>query len=265
MSRLSASVKFMNFIRPIRTALDKIEYRLPWAKKYKTTLQNIEGIYDGQPLLIVCNGPSLNETPLEDFMEIPSIGMNKINLIFDRTRWRPDYIVTSQPFVVKQNKNFWNNTEIPCFVSWKNRWVMDQRTKKRLNFFLQRNTFDFSEDLVTGLGQCGTITYTALQFAYYMKANPVIIVGMDHNFDVPADTPRGSVERRQGADKSHFDSNYFASGSLWQVPDLVSTEIGYRNAKKAFENAGRSVFDATVNGKCNIFEKISMTQALDLI
>ena len=53
-------------------------------------------------ILIVCNGPSLKKTPLDDFKNEFSIGLNKIHLIFEQTEWRPNIIVSSNKFVLQQ-------------------------------------------------------------------------------------------------------------------------------------------------------------------
>ena len=55
---------------------------------------------------------------------------------------------------------------------------------------------------------------------------------------------------------SHFHPNYFPKGSKWQLPDLLRSEIAYRIARRAFEDNGREIVDATVGGNCPIFEKV---------
>ena len=45
--------------------------------------------FKSQDCLIVGNGPSLNKTDLQR-INMPSIGMNKVNLLFSRSKWRPD-------------------------------------------------------------------------------------------------------------------------------------------------------------------------------
>ena len=68
-------------------------------------------IFSQKDCLIVGNGPSLNKTLLEK-INMPAIGMNKINLIFDKTPWRPDVIVCVNGLVINQNKEFFNTTDI---------------------------------------------------------------------------------------------------------------------------------------------------------
>jgi tetratricopeptide (TPR) repeat protein len=67
-------------------------------------------------------------------------------------------------------------------------------------------------------------------------------------------TPHKTVVS-DGDDPNHFDSSYFGKGLKWQLPDLEGSEKSYRVAKQAFEESGRRIIDATVNGRCQVFPK----------
>ena len=47
-----------------------------------------------------------------------------------------------------------------------------------------------------------TVTYTALQLAYFMGCDPVILIGVDHNFTTPGQ-PNVTVVS-SGDDPNHF-------------------------------------------------------------
>lgn len=49
--------------------------------------------HKGERVFILGTGPSLNETPLERLTDEYTISMNKINLIYGDTAWRPTYYV----------------------------------------------------------------------------------------------------------------------------------------------------------------------------
>ena len=59
----------------------------------------------------------------------------------------------------------------------------------------------------------------------------------------------------RGKDINHFHPEYFGKGVRWNLPDLEKSEIAYQLAKKEFENDGRRIIDATVDGKLKIFPK----------
>lgn len=50
---------------------------------------------------------------------------------------------------------------------------------------------------------------------------------------------------------------YFGTGFRWQLPDLQASERAYSLARQRFELGGRRVLDATVDGKLQVFEKVS--------
>tara|TARA_B110000285_G_C15052822_1_gene577936 strand:- start:1111 stop:1407 length:297 start_codon:yes stop_codon:yes gene_type:complete len=87
-----------------------------------------------------------------------------------------------------------------------------------------------------------------------MGFSEVYIVGLDHNFKEKGQ-PNKTEVRTQEKDESHFHPDYFPKGSKWQLPDLLRSEIAYKKAREAFQSDGRKIYDATVNGHCNIFEK----------
>jgi len=103
--------------------------------------------HKGGPILVVGNGPSLNETPLEEFADLPAIGMNKIDLLFSRTTWRPSLIVCVNNLVAQQNRAAFAAIDIPVFLAWKCRWFMGGTTGRHLHYFKNRPTLDFSKDV----------------------------------------------------------------------------------------------------------------------
>jgi hypothetical protein len=219
--------------------------------------------YLGQPMLVVGNGPSLNSTPLDDFLGVPSIGMNKIDLIYPRTNWRPSLVVCLNNLVAQQHQDYFATSKIPVFVAWKSRWLIRPENRNKIAYFNTALSNKFSTDALRGFGSSATVTYIALQMAYWMGANPVILFGVDHSFKYEG--PAGTYQKREGEDSNHFDPSYFKSGSFWGTPDLDQSEIDYGLARTAFEADGRKIYDATVDGKLQVFDKISVQQASALI
>lgn len=255
---MSFHAKILKATKPARYYLDDWLYRR-FSEGRK--LEALRGIYKGRPLLVVGNGPSLNRTPLDQLAGIPSIGMNKIDMIFARVSWRPSMILCANNVVVKQHADVFRKSAIPIYLAWKARWFIHSRGADNIRYFNTTLDESFSTDIVERVGSGVTITYQALQFAYFTEADPIIIVGVDHSFDKTGDH---AYERRQGADTNHFDPNYFAAGSIWGLPNLDESEVAYARSREAFERAGRRVLDATVGGKLQIFEKIGIDEAISL-
>ncbi len=242
----------------LRYRLDELTY--PDSER-EQLIVNLRDSCNGQPLLIVGNGPSLNSTPLDQFQGIQAIGMNKIDLIYPRTDWRPDLVVCINNLVARQNQDSWVSAGIPVYLSWKCRHFIRRELRREFSYFLSRTAVEFSNDISNGVGTAGTVTFTALQFAYFMGADPIIIVGVDHSFSGP-DNQAYVIRKRTGIDQDHFDPNYFADGQMWGLPNLPMNERGYALARGAFAANGRRVVDATVGGKLTVFEKVSIDEAI---
>ncbi len=249
--------QLLGWTKPIRYAIDDFLFR---RAGLSAELEKLKDSCKDRPLLIVGNGPSLNKTPLDAFAHIQSIGMNKIDMIFPRVKWRPSLILCINNMVVRQHKEEFSKSDVPIYLSWKSRWFVPKR--RSIRYFNLNSSYGFSHDISNTVGAGVTVTYAALQFAHYMGANPVIVVGVDHNFDKSGAT--NTYEKRKGDDVNHFDPNYFKSGTYWGLPDLDASEHIYELARKAFEGSGRRIVDATIGGKLDIFEKVSIDQAIAL-
>jgi len=251
--------QLLSATRPMRYWMDGVSFKRSPVRHH---LKDLRDACAGKPMLVVGNGPSLNDSPLDEFSAIPAIGMNKIDLLFGRVKWRPSMIVCINNLVIKQHWRSFVQSEIPVYLSWKGRWFVKRKFRGDVKYFLDLLSPEFSTDLLDGVGMGGTVTYTALQIAYYMGANPVILFGVDHNFAFEGKPLEYS--KRKGADQNHFDPNYFKEGDWWGLPDLEASELGFSYAKAMFEKDGRNIYDATIGGKLDIFEKISVSKAKSL-
>jgi len=142
---------------------------------------------------------------------------------------------------------------IPRFFAWRaHRWLQPAD-----DLFFLYTTYTgprFARDVRGRLWEGATVTYVALQLAFYLGFETVILVGVDHNF-VTQGKPNTTIVS-EGDDPNHFHPGYFGKGFRWQLPDLDTSERGYLLARRAYEQAGRRVLDATIGGKLQIFEKV---------
>ena len=113
---------------------------------------------------------------------------------------------------------------------------------------------NFAQDARGRIWEGATVTNVALQLAFHMGFSQVILIGVDHNYTTTG-KPNTTVVS-QGDDPNHFNKGYFGKGFRWQLPDLATSERGYRMALEAYERAGRQLLDATVGGKLTIFPKV---------
>jgi len=101
-----------------------------------------------------------------------------------------------------------------------------------------------------------TVTFVAMQLAFHMGFDSVALIGCDHDFS--AKGPPNQTVVSSEKDDSHFDSNYFAGGMKWQLPDLVQSELSYALAKEVYEAFDRKIFNATEGGQLELLPRIRL-------
>lgn len=247
-------------LNPYRVGLRLILNRLMWDLSPRSffnrrKLNSIKNKYKGEKAVILCNGPSLNDIDLSSLQGVFTFGLNKINLIFEDTEFRPSCIVSVNPLVLEQNFDFFSSTNIPLFLD---RYSNDLGLPEKNNISLL-DSCDFpyfSRDCSVSIFQGYTVTYVALQLAYHMGFKEVCLVGCDHNFykdGIPNKTYNNSTD-----DISHFSKNYFANGQEWQYPDLLQSEIYYQKAKYVFDNDSRKIVNASTKTNLKTFERVKL-------
>lgn len=210
----------------------------------------------GERCIIIGNGPSLKRTDLSLLKDEITFGMNRIYLLFDQTSFIPSYYVAINELVLRQFSEDIDNLKMPKFLNWNQRYLFDNSSSNTAFLKLSFGFVDtFTKDITKPIMGGGTVTYVALQIAYYMGFQEVILIGVDHNF-VDKGIPNEAVERQKEIDENHFHPQYFPKGVKWQLPDLRRSELAYEQARQAFERDGRRILDATIGGKCHVFEKV---------
>jgi hypothetical protein len=179
-------------------------------------------------------------------------------MMYEKLGFETTYNVVVNKLVVDQCADDFMALSAPMFTTVVNRTSLDG--KPQCAFLNKLTGPRFSKDLVKGIWEGATVTFVAMQIAYYLGYQRIVLVGVDHNF-VTKGRPHKEVES-DGADPNHFDPNYFGKGFRWQLPDLETSEIAYALARQKFEEDGRSIVDSTVDGKLQIFDKADLDVAL---
>lgn len=220
--------------------------------------------YVNRKAVILCNGPSLNKVDFDVLSAsgVYAFGLNKINLLFDNTTFRPDCIVAVNSHVIDQNREFYNQTSIPLFLDSYASGRGRIRLRKNVVFLHSGGTPNgFAKDCSMSINQGHTVTYVSLQLAFHMGFRQVALVGADHTF---ADQgPANKTVTCTGEDKSHFHPEYF-SGMKWQLPDLFESEVAYTRASNMYNAYDRKIFNCTEGGKLEIFERQSLENFISI-
>lgn len=219
-------------------------------------LSKFSNCHRGERCFILANGPSLNKVNLSLLRNDITFGLNRIYLLFDKVNFRPTYYVSVNELVLKQFHQEIQPLPFPKFLNWKERNLFDPRDEKTIFIRTGLTIQDtFIRNPLHPLSDGGTVTYVALQLAYYMGFSEVILIGLDHDFQDKG-IPNKTEKQSKAEDTNHFAPNYFPKGVKWQLPDLHRSEIAYQLARNEFEKDGRKIIDATEGGKCEVFEKI---------
>ncbi len=222
--------------------------------RYRRSLQRLESCRDrhrGERCVVIGNGPSLNRTDLAAIGSETTFALNRGYLLFERLGGPASYHVCVNRWVYEQFGAEIDVLDCLRFATWPLRNLVRFDHRSVLLHSLSREFF--STDPKRGVWEGATVTYVALQLAYFMGFEQVVLVGVDHAFETSG--PPHSVVTSRGPDRNHFSPEYFGPGTRWQLPDLRTSEQAYELARRAFQAAGREILDATVGGRLTVFPK----------
>ena len=231
------------------------QWRAYMDPRYRTSVRRIVALRDqhqGERCFIIGNGPSLRNTELSLLKDEITFGLNRIYLMFDQMGFATTYYVAVNKLVIEQCAHEIVGLPCPKFIGWHARDLMDFTADTM--FLCSQGSPRFYIDITKGIHEGATVTYVAMQIAYYLGFHKVILIGVDHSFATKGE-PHTTVVS-QGDDPNHFDPRYFGKGFRWQLPDLEASELSYRLAKYQFERANREIVDATIGGKLRVFRKV---------
>ena len=213
----------------------------------------------GERCFVLGNGPSLRQTDLTRLRDEVVIGTNRIYLLFDELGFSTTYYVSVNRLVIEQCTEEIAALAMPKFLSWECRDVA-QFTESTI--FLRRTSGPaFSTNVAQGYWEGSTVTYAALQVAFHLGFQEVVLLGVDHSFTTKGKPHEEVVSA--GDDPNHFDPKYFGRGFRWQLPDLETSELAYRIADFVYRESGRTIVDATVGGQLRVFPRLEF-ESLEL-
>lgn len=221
-------------------------------------LQALQDLYRGKRCVIIGNGPSLQRMDLRPLKNEITFGLNRIYLMFDQLGFATTFLVSVNPHVIEQFGDELLSVTSQKFLSWHAR--QDVPRRRDVVFLRTTRRQSFSKDPSAGLWEGATVTFVALQLAFYFGFETVVLVGVDHSFTTKG--PANQLVTSAGEDRDHFHPDYFGPGIRWQLPDLAKSEIAYRMARLQYERAGRRVLDATLDGELTVFPKVALDVVL---
>ena len=125
--------------------------------------------------------------------------------------------------------------------------------KKDPYYCVPRFSVDASKELFCGQ----SVTYINLQLAYYMGFTTVYLIGMDFSYIIPEEHMRdGNHIQSTTDDPNHFHKDYFGIGKTYKDPKLDRVMMNYYQAKQSYEAVGRKIYNASIGGYLEVFERV---------
>lgn len=202
-------------------------------------IAEFKDIHKGKRCVIVCNGSSLDRTDLRFLRGEIVIGLNRGYL---KDGVDPNYIVTVDEKVIEQFGTGILEYGVPVFSGNE----LNGYNVVHLKWSPDIPTFSY--DLTKPIWQGHTVTYVAMQLAYWMGFSAVYTIGQDHYTDYSAATKTNGDYIQDGEDNNHFSvpGGYYPKGTKWNGQSKKANETAYILAREAFEENGRILANASV-------------------
>ncbi len=202
----------------------------------------------GDELIIICNGPTLNDVDPSWLKSMPSFGANGIFMLED---FEPSvYFATDGSFITNKVSEISDlATRTPTYIRrpWND---MISGSKP----FCKVIDHVWSYSPITWVGSGGTVAFVMLQWAFASDAKTVYIVGLDHDYFRTATAPE------------HFHKDYLKGlphrfdrlddeGILeyWSTQKTIC-DSGYKLANNIFKKGNKKIINLTPGSQCDIFE-----------
>lgn len=238
--------------------------------RYREALRALRSKYkDRQRCFVIGNGPSLNETDLACLKDEVTFAVNGFFLKARELKWQPTFYVVEDHLVAEDRREWINALEGPtklfpaylgyCLAEGPDTIFFNHRPRKSYP-----HGFDFSLDAADITYAGCTVTFTALQLAAYMGFKEIYLLGVDANYDVPADAAQSKsygvgVLDMKSDDPNHFHPDYFGKGFRWHDPQVDKMVEAYREARKVIDQTDQRIYNAGIGGKLEVFERRSFT------
>ena len=241
---------------------------------YRPRLEQLRALCAGvRTCVILGNGPSLKQVNLDALRHVPTFGANGLYLAYPGTAFRATFHVVEDHLVAEDRATDLNqlHQSIKLFPTYLAYCLEDDGATLFYRHLSRPNAaagrFDFSPDAADRTFAGCTVTFSSLQLAYYLGFRRILLVGLDHNYAIPADVQKRqdynvSVLDMQSDDPNHFNADYFGKGKRWHDPQVEKMEQAYLVAKKFFHENGVEIFNCTAGGKLEVFPRRPLEECL---
>lgn len=233
---------------------------------YRPALRKLRAQYKGSKrCFLIGNGPSLNQTDLSVLKDEVTFAVNGFFLKMEHLDWSPTFYCVEDHLVAEDRAPWINQLKgpiklFPAYLGYQFPPAPDTIFYNHRPRISYPHGFDFSReaDKITYTG-C-TVTFSLMQLAAYLGFEEIYLIGVDASYDIPKDVNTGTgygvgVLDMQSDDPNHFDPDYFGKGFRWHDPQVDKMVEAYAEAKKTLQGSGQTIYNATIGGKLELFER----------
>jgi hypothetical protein len=185
----------------------------------------------GETCVLMACGPSLTQIDAALYDLYPTIGVNRSYLLKE-----PDYFCMVEPNGLRYCMEAIKKLSSVKFVHY----PFADEAKALPLYSVQQVVFSLEPN--RGVYEGYTVTYVALQLAYYLGFQTVLLAGLDHRYT-------------KEAGGNHFSAEYLRDGMPWYAPDQAKVEEAYKLAEHVFSVNSREIINISPGSECTIFKK----------
>lgn len=235
-------------------------------------LKSLKNKHRGEIAFIIGNGSSLRAEDLEVLHKkmIYTFASNRINLMYDKTHWRPNCYIAIDRFIYRNNDQtmfmqLHENLDMYFLSKEVYAGIKDTEGKKDKIYVFRsqpnsyyRGVKEFSTDVLKYVVDGFTVTYTALQLAHYMGFKKVYLLGVDCNY--------GNVVKKDGSVTNRGETSYFTkkydpnNSNTAYIDGMLQA---YELAKRISKNGEFEIYNATRGGMLEVFKRVNIEKIIE--
>lgn len=249
------------------------------------SLKELKNKFKGKRIFVIGNGPSLLNTPLDKLQNEYSIAMNRISLIYEKTKWRPTFFLCTTVLIKKENwrKDIMTSIDLGIDSFVKDSFFPYMGNRKNIYYVHCAHSKDkacgtiddWSNDISVRVSKFASSMFAALQIVFYLGFDEIYILGADLGFQDPflMKIIKNSAILGRIANfidpnlyekydpKSHFAPYYgIPGGNVSKINKNMI--IAHQIAKKAAELQGKKIFNATIGGNLEVYPRVDFNEII---
>ena len=218
--------------------------------KYDKAIKELHNKHLGERCFIVGMGPSLNLTNFELIKDEILIVTNRFFVGSDKFKVNPQYWCVSDIVVFYNQHNQLLNIDTTLFLAEEAGKLFIEKMQQNMGGIKEPIVIKpkgnvstwkkFSKDLTRG-SYGGNVIFSCLQICHYMGFKKIYLLGCD-------------CDHTKGV---HFDNDEIKKENKGQWTETLNA---YALSKKVFEEDGRKIYNSTVGGSLEIFERVNLEE-----